>query len=145
MDDDKLNGALEGVDESKRSTLKRLIGTGAFVGPIIASFTMAGLSVDGYLHSAAAASNASDRRLKKGIIRVATHPDGFGLYRFSYLWSETEYVGVLAQEVLPIRPDAVVGEDDGLLRVNYAALGMKMLPYAAWQSQTEARLQAIAA
>ena len=59
--DENLNGALDGIDESKRSTLKRLVGTGAFVGPIIASFTMAGLSVDGYLHAAAAASNATAR------------------------------------------------------------------------------------
>ncbi len=41
-----LKDALEGVDESKRSTLKRLIGTGAFVVPVVASFAMAALSVD---------------------------------------------------------------------------------------------------
>ncbi len=45
-----LNAALEGVDESKRSTLKRLIGTGA----VVASFAMAALSVDGFFHAAAA-------------------------------------------------------------------------------------------
>ena len=49
-----LNAALEGVDESKRSTLKRLIGTGAFVVPVVASFAMAALSVDGFFHTAAA-------------------------------------------------------------------------------------------
>ena len=49
-----LNAALEGVDESKRSTLKRLIGTGAFVVPVVASFAMAALSVDGIFHSAGA-------------------------------------------------------------------------------------------
>ncbi len=49
-----LNAALEGVDESKRSTLKRLIGTGAFVVPAVASFAMAALSVDGFFHAAAA-------------------------------------------------------------------------------------------
>jgi len=57
--DENLNGALQEIDADKRSTLRRLIGTGAFVGPIVASFTMAGLSVDGYLHAAAAASNAT--------------------------------------------------------------------------------------
>ncbi len=49
-----LKAALEGVDESKRSTLKRLIGTGAFVVPVVASFAMAALSVDGIFHSAGA-------------------------------------------------------------------------------------------
>ncbi len=49
-----LNAALEGVDESKRATLKRLIGTGAFVVPVVASFAMAALSVDGFFHTAAA-------------------------------------------------------------------------------------------
>ncbi len=49
-----LNAALEGVDESKRSTLKRLFGTGVFVVPVVASFAMAALSVDGILHTAAA-------------------------------------------------------------------------------------------
>ena len=48
-----LNAALEGVDESKRSTMNRLIGTGAFVVPVVASFAMAALSVDGFLHTAA--------------------------------------------------------------------------------------------
>jgi hypothetical protein len=46
--------ALEGVDENKRATLKRLIGTGAFVVPTVATFAMAALSVDGFLHTAAA-------------------------------------------------------------------------------------------
>ena len=36
--DPNLEAALEGVDESKRSTLKRLVGTGVFVAPIVASF-----------------------------------------------------------------------------------------------------------
>ena len=66
----------------------------------------------------------SDRRLKTGIIRLATHPAGFGLYRFRYLWSDTEHIGVLAQEVLEVLPHAVVRGRDGYLRVNYAALGL---------------------
>ncbi len=66
----------------------------------------------------------SDRRLKTGIIRVGTHPAGFGLYRFRYLWSEIEHVGVLAQEVLEVLPHAVICGDDGYLRVNYGALGI---------------------
>lgn len=66
----------------------------------------------------------SDRRLKTGIIRVGKHPAGFGLYRFRYLWSDTEHIGVLAQEVLEVLPHAVIRGEDGYLRVNYAALGV---------------------
>ena len=66
----------------------------------------------------------SDRRLKTGIVRVGTHPAGFGVYLFRYLWSDTEHVGVLAQEVLDVLPHAVVRGADGYLRVNYGLLGL---------------------
>jgi hypothetical protein len=73
----------------------------------------------------------SDRRLKKEVARIAEHRAGFGIYRFKYLWSDSEYVGVMAQEVRKVRPQAVVRGDDGFLRVDYAAIGMKIGPYAA--------------
>lgn len=66
----------------------------------------------------------SDRRLKTGIIGVGVHPAGFGLYRFRYLWSDTEHFGVLAQEVLAVMPHAVIRGSDGYLRVNYGLLGL---------------------
>src|SRR5215475_5079512 len=49
-----LKAALEDLDEAKRETLKRLIGTGAFMGPIVVSFAMADLSIDAFMHAAAA-------------------------------------------------------------------------------------------
>ena len=133
--DENLDAALRGIDESKRATLRRLIVKGAFVTPIVASFAMSGLTVE----RAAAQTNStssrplppSDRRLKKDVMRVAVHPAGFGIYRFKYLWSDTQYLGVIAQEVLEVMPDAVVRGDDGFLRVDYAALGMQMERYAA--------------
>jgi hypothetical protein len=56
MDEDNpnLDSALEQVDEAKRETLKRLIGTGAFMGPIVVSFAMADLSIDAFMHAASA-------------------------------------------------------------------------------------------
>ena len=59
-----------------------------------------------------------------GIIRVGIYPAGFGLYRLKYLWSDTEHVGVLAQEVLEVMPYAVIRGNDGYLRVNFATLGI---------------------
>jgi hypothetical protein len=58
-DGQDFNGALEGLDADKRSTLKRLIGTGAFVGPVLVSFTMADLSIDAFMHAAAANNTTS--------------------------------------------------------------------------------------
>lgn len=54
QDGQNLDAALEGLDESKRSTLRRLIGTGAFVGPMVVSFTMADLTIDAFMHAASA-------------------------------------------------------------------------------------------
>jgi len=48
--------ALQAVSETRRATLKRLIGSGAYVVPVVASFSMAALSVDGFLHTAAAST-----------------------------------------------------------------------------------------
>jgi hypothetical protein len=135
--DENLDAALHGIDESKRVRLRRLIIKGAFVTPIVASFAMSGLTVE----VAAQAPNStatkskplttpSDRRLKTDLTRIAAHPAGFGIYRFKYLWSDAEYVGVMAQEVLDVMPEAVVRGDDGLLRVDYAAIGMRMEQYA---------------
>ena len=128
--DPNLDVALQGIDEGKRATLRRLIVKGAFVTPIVASFAMSGLTVD----VAAQAPNAtrsrpltpSDRRLKTDVTRIAEHPAGFGIYRFKYLWSDAEYVGVIAQEVVELMPQAVVRGDDGFLRVDYAGIGMQM-------------------
>ena len=50
----------------------------------------------------------SDARLKRDIALVGRRDDGLGLYRYRYLWSDTVYVGVMAQEVALIHPDAVV-------------------------------------
>ena len=134
-DDQKLDAALHGIDDAKRATLLRLIVNGAFVAPIVASFAMSGLTVE----RAAAQTNStssrpvttSDRRLKKDVTRIAVHPAGFGIYGFKYLWSDTQYLGVIAQEVLEVMPEAVARGTDGFLRVDYAAIGMHMERYAA--------------
>jgi hypothetical protein len=37
--------ALEGLDQNKRRTLRRLIGGTAFIGPVVASFAMQAMSI----------------------------------------------------------------------------------------------------
>jgi hypothetical protein len=58
-DNQSLDTALDGLGQSRRTTLKRLIGTGAFVAPVVVSFAMADLSIDAFTHVAAAAANAT--------------------------------------------------------------------------------------
>ena len=67
---------------------------------------------------------ASDIRLKRDIKQVARLDNGLALYRYRYKWSDQVYVGVMAQEVLLVRPDAVVRGADGYLRVDYSRLGL---------------------
>jgi outer membrane immunogenic protein len=68
----------------------------------------------------------SDIRLKRDIVLVARRSDGLGLYRFRYLWSENVYVGVMAQEVALLYPDAVFRDQlTGYMAVNYARLGLQ--------------------
>ena len=51
--------------------------------------------------------------------------NGFNLYEFNYLGSDNRYKGVMAQEVMKQRPDAVDSRD-GILRVNYDAIGLQL-------------------
>ena len=61
--------------------------------------------------------------------------NGIGLYRYRYLWSDTVYVGVMAQEVAGIVPDAVLLAADGYYRVDYARLGLRLLTWEQWLAQ----------
>jgi hypothetical protein len=81
----------------------------------------------------------SDIRLKRDIVEVGQLPDGLHLYRYRYLWSDTVYVGVMAQEVLTIAPDAVVRGDDGYLRVDYGRLGLKLTTWDQWTGRGRQR------
>jgi hypothetical protein len=79
----------------------------------------------------------SDIRLKRDIAQVGRLGNGLGLYRYRYLWSDTVYVGVMAQEVALIRPDAVVHGLDGYLRVDYSRLGLHLMTLPEWEAAGE--------
>jgi hypothetical protein len=76
----------------------------------------------------------SDVALKHDIALVGRLPNGLGLYRFQYYGSSRTYVGVIAQEVQQIRPDAVTRGADGYLRVFYGKLGVPFQTYEQWLS-----------
>jgi outer membrane immunogenic protein len=70
--------------------------------------------------------NRSDIRLKRDIVLLGRRGDGLGIYRFRHLWSNTVHVGVMAQEVALLHPDAVVRDDlTGYMAVNYTRLGLQ--------------------
>jgi len=75
-------------------------------------------------------ANPSDRRLKENIVRLDTHPAGFGLYLFDYRpefngrYGAGRQFGVMADEVEQVLPAAVSVADDGFKRVNYTMLGI---------------------
>lgn len=63
----------------------------------------------------------SDRSLKTGIKKIGKLRDGINIYSFRYKWSDVPMVGVIAQEVANVIPQAVkkVGE---YLAVDYSKL-----------------------
>lgn len=64
----------------------------------------------------------SDERLKRDVQKVGELANGLGLYLYRYVWGPARFIGVMAQEVLKIRPGAVRTRPDGYLEVDYAAL-----------------------
>lgn len=84
----------------------------------------------------------SDIRLKRDIALVGRLDNGLGLYRYRYLWSDAEYVGLMAQEVALIQPKAVLHGFDGYLRVNYEMLGVPFRTLREWQAQDKPEIAA---
>jgi len=72
----------------------------------------------------------SDRRTKENIVRIGEHPFGVGLYLFDYrpefrdLWGHDRKLGVMADEVETVMPQAVSVHANGYKVVDYAMLGI---------------------
>jgi hypothetical protein len=76
----------------------------------------------------------SDMRLKHDIVLLGRLDDGLGYYRFVYNGGHTAYVGVMAQEVRIVAPEAVTRGADGYMRVSYDLLGLPFETYDQWQA-----------
>ena len=73
----------------------------------------------------AAGFSGSDINIKENIKHV-DRSKGFNIYEFSYKDSPgSRFRGVMAQEVMETRPDAVI-RVNGYLAVNYDAIGLRM-------------------
>ena len=62
----------------------------------------------------------SDRRLKSNIKRIGTHKLGIGIYEYDIMGKHD--IGVMAQELLQVMPDAVHQHPSGYLMVDYGRL-----------------------
>ena len=67
-----------------------------------------------------AAIGLSDRRLKSNIKQIGMHPLGIGIYEYDILGARD--VGVMAQDVLMVKPEAVIQHPSGFLMVDYGRL-----------------------
>jgi hypothetical protein len=76
----------------------------------------------------------SDARLKRDIVPLSKTTTGIQLYRFKYLWSDQEYVGVMAQDLIHSHPYALLQDELGFYRVDYSKLGLRMMTIEEWEA-----------
>jgi hypothetical protein len=68
------------------------------------------------------AAARSDRNLKENIKKIGISEKGFDIYEFEYKdksLGEGTYQGVMAQDLLESKPEAVISDSGGVLSVNY--------------------------
>jgi hypothetical protein len=94
-------GMISGVTSSAQSAIGGLTGGGG--GSIMSMFS------------------GSDRRLKSNIKRIGTHPLGIGIYEYDMY--DKHDIGVMADEVLEVMPEAVVKSSLGYYMVDYGMIG----------------------
>ena len=74
----------------------------------------------------------SDIELKQDIVLLGRLDNGLGFYRFHYKGDDQPFVGVMAQEVQRVLPNAVVRGRDGYLQVDYGLVGVRFQAYDQW-------------
>jgi Chaperone of endosialidase len=117
----------ERIDHERREALTRLA---KYTAPAMLAVLMS--ASEGGADVLPLSGGISDTRLKRDIAQVGELDSGVGLYRYRYLWSDTIYVGVMAQEVAEVMPEAVHRGADGYMRVDYARLGLRMQTWDQW-------------
>jgi hypothetical protein len=104
-------GVLQGTPQSQGQQAASGLGGGVNAGSILNTVgTLAGIF--------------SDRSLKENIVPIGIE-NGFPIYEFNYRGNGQRFIGVMAQDVEEIMPEAV-HEIDGYLAVDYNKIGVKM-------------------
>jgi hypothetical protein len=143
-DDQTKNGQPAGGEKLSRRRAMKVLGAGGVVAatlmlpskwtkPVVESIIVPAHAQASAPPSTTLESTAlSDIRLKRDIERVGHLASGIALYRFRYLWSDDVFVGVMAQEVLRVAPEAVIRDPSGFMSVDYARLGTRMMRWDEW-------------
>jgi len=77
------------------------------------------------------AMKPSDRAIKQDIVRIGSHPLGFGLYLFRYrpefrdAYGRGRQMGVMVDEVAAVAPRAIKSGATGPALVDYGMLGIR--------------------
>lgn len=74
------------------------------------------------LSMVASAAAMSDPRLKRNIVRIGETPEGIPTYEYEYLWDDTKRIGVMADEVAELKPEALGPVVAGYRSVDYSKL-----------------------
>jgi len=106
--------------QARNAALGGLFGLAGSIGGGLASGY--GASLGAHSLASAAPFMFSDRRLKRDIRRIG-NLIGLPLYTFRYLWSQTQTIGFMADDVARVAPHAVL-TIGGYKAVNYRALGL---------------------
>jgi hypothetical protein len=106
--------------ESGTGTQTQSMGLGSILGGI------AGAGLSGW---ASGGFKLSDRRAKTDIRRIGTLNNGLNLYQFKYRGGDEDQLGVMADEVARIMPEALGPVVGGYQTVNYGP---------AWTGEREA-------
>jgi hypothetical protein len=116
----------EGIDHERREAVIRLA---KYTAPAMLAVLMSSRAAPAI---SVIVLPESDIRLKRDIAQLGELDSGINLYRYRYLWSNTTFVGVMAQEVAAMKPEAVLRGADGYLRVDYARLGLRLQTWDQW-------------
>ncbi|NKK97698.1 tail fiber domain-containing protein [Rhizobium leguminosarum bv. viciae] len=65
--------------------------------------------------------------MKTDIRRLGTSAEGIPVYAFHYIWGGPLFVGTMAQDLLAIRPEAVIETASGYYMVDYDKLDIAMI------------------
>ncbi|MBY5568346.1 tail fiber domain-containing protein [Rhizobium leguminosarum] len=65
--------------------------------------------------------------MKTNIRRLGTSAEGIPVYAFRYIWGGPLFVGTMAQDLLAIRPEAVIETASGYYMVDYDKLDIAMI------------------
>lgn len=101
--------------------------SGGLIVPLLLILLIAAAASGGGGGAAAGPTLAmSDHRVKTGITWVGLTAESIPVYRYRYVGLSTRFEGVMAQDVLARRPDAVVLNARGPMAVDYAKLGLPL-------------------